>query len=132
MGNLHPNKRHRSEFFGIFTLKGMSEQDRCDFSYADLPRFFKVTLWDRDHLCKWEECPFEGRIIKTFEEATLDHIVPRSKGGRTRLLNLQLMHTFCNGQKSDKMPAKYNRYAFVPIQSRSYQPNKYMRRKGMA
>lgn len=132
MGTLKPEKIKRAEILHIRTLKGLTEQERCNFSYADLPRYFRVMLWDRDHICKWENCKYPDRIILTFEESTLDHIVPRSKGGRTRLLNLQLMHARCNSEKSNKMPAHYNKYAFVPIPSRSYQPNKYLRNRGIA
>lgn len=129
---IKPNKRHRSEFLHYRTLLGMSRQEQCDFSYADLPRFFKVSLWDRSHTCKYEDCPHPNREIETFEEATLDHIVPRSRGGRTRLSNLQLMHALCNTKKSDRMPARYRRNAFRPVQSRAGQPTRYMQKKGLA
>jgi len=132
MGTLKPEKIKRAEILHIRTLKGMTEQERCNFSYADLPRYFRVFLWDIDHICKWENCKVPGRIIATFEEATLDHIVPRSKGGRTRLINLQLMHARCNSEKSNKMPTHFNPYAFIPTTSRSHGPNKYMRKHGIA
>jgi len=35
---------------------------------------------------------------------TKDHIIPRSKGGRDHIDNMQTMCTKCNGEKDDKMP----------------------------
>lgn len=36
------------------------------------------------------------------QQATVDHDIPRSKGGRSNLRNLQLAHKSCNGRKSNK------------------------------
>lgn len=114
---LKPNKRHRQEFMHHRTLLGMSRQEQADFSYADLKRFFRVSLWDRSHKCMG--C---GKPIATFDEATLDHIIPRSKGGRTRLSNLQLMHAKCNSDKSSKITTVLSRKRFAramrPVNSR--------------
>ena len=129
---IKPNKRPRSEFLHYRTLLGMSRQEQADFSYAGLKRFFRVQLWDRSHTCKYDKCPFPNKEIVCFDEATLDHIVPRSKGGRTRLSNLQLMHGPCNTKKSNKMPDYYPRSAFRPVQSRAGQATKYMMKKGLA
>lgn len=124
MGVIKPNKRKRSEFLHIRTLLGMSKQERADFSYADLRRFFKVSLWDRSHTCMG--CKKE---IKTFEEATLDHIIPRSKGGRTRLVNLQLMHKDCNSKKSSTITTRLSRRKFqkamTAAPSHRNQPSRY-------
>lgn len=116
-----PNRdRHRTEFLSVRTLLGMSRQDQADFSWVDLKRFFKVSLWDRSRKCAG--C---GKPIETFEEASLDHIIPRSKGGRTRLCNLQLMHMRCNSKKSSKIVNVLSRRRFAkahqPAQSRTGQ-----------
>lgn len=108
MGEIRPNKRHRSEFLHIRTLRGMSLQDQADFSWADLRRFFKVTLWDGDRTC-----PGCNREIEKFEDATLDHIIPRSKGGRTRLANLRLMHKRCNSRKGSKITVRLPGHRFL-------------------
>lgn len=122
-----PNKRPRSDFKNIVTLRGLSHQDRVDFAWNDMRRFFKVSLWDRYKHCKGCNKPF-----KSFEDATLDHIVPRSKGGRTRLSNLQLMHSRCNSRKTNKMPLKYSRRAFIPVGSNRGAVTKYMIKRGLA
>ena len=47
------------------------------------------------------KCALCGRIIpKT--EATIDHVIPLSKGGTWDRWNLQLACRSCNGEKGDK------------------------------
>lgn len=112
MKKIIPRKRHKQEFKHIETLKGMSLQDQADFCYADMKRFFKILLWDRSKICAG--CL---KSIRSLEKATLDHIVPKSKGGHTRLANVQLMHKHCNGSKTNKMPLHYSHKAFKPTDS---------------
>jgi 5-methylcytosine-specific restriction endonuclease McrA len=107
---LKPQKRRASYYSHITTLVGLSLQEQINFSYNNVHHFFRVTLYDKSHLCA--KCNLE---IVGIKHATLDHIVPRSKGGRTRLSNLQLMHPKCNSRKSDEMPEKYDPRAFQPI-----------------
>lgn len=103
-----------SQFSHITTLKGMTEEERAEFSYNNIRHYFRVLLYDRRPVCVY--C---GVAFKDTAEATLDHILPRSKGGRTRLLNLQLMHATCNGLKYDHMPKTWHPLATVPIKSHS-------------
>lgn len=58
----------------------------------------KQTRWAESH-----NCSICGESIDSFEKATLDHIVPRSLGGRTRLMNLKLAHMKCNSKKQSTM-----------------------------
>lgn len=58
----------------------------------------KKLLWEKSH-----DCSLCGKPIVCLSKATLDHIVPRSLGGHTRLLNLQLAHATCNSQKGSNM-----------------------------
>ena len=69
--------------------------------------------------CVNERCNKEGKyLIKAmnkaggfhvdlytadFELMTIDHIVPRSKGGKDELENLQPMCNSCNANKADKV-----------------------------
>lgn len=133
--NIKPNKnRHRSEFLHIRSLLGMNVQDQVDFSYADIKRYFRVLLWDRDHICKWDKCPYPDRIIETFEESSLDHILPRSEGGRTRLSNLQLMHQDCNRKRgTTPIPMSRSQYfkALRPTRSMIGTVTKSMKKRGL-
>lgn len=119
-----PNKRPSSDFKNISTLRGLSEQDRIDFSWNEPRWFFRVCLYDSSNLCAGCSKPIDS-VFK----ATLDHIVPRSKGGRTRLANLQLMHLKCNSKKGNAMPPKYSYKAFIPRQSLTGTVTKYMRQQ---
>lgn len=49
------------------------------------------------------ECGICGKEIPTFEEATVDHKVPRSRGGSNRMDNLQLAHERCNQAKGNSV-----------------------------
>lgn len=126
MGTIKPRKRPSSEFKHITTLLGLSEQEQADFAWNDIKRFFRVSLYDRSNICAG--C---REAIDSLEEASLDHIVPRSKGGRTRLVNLQLMHPRCNSKKTNTMPAHYSTKAFTPIDSNRGSVTKYMIKRGI-
>jgi HNH endonuclease len=117
---IKPRKRPRKEFRDIRSLNGLSNQELSDFSFNDPRLFFKVRLWDRSHTCCFIRCPHPLRKIETFEEATLDHILPKSAGGRTRLANLQLMHRECNGAKGHDIPAQYSPLARIPTDSHKH------------
>ena len=45
-------------------------------------------------------CAYCGRPGAT----TMDHVVPRSRGGRTEWLNAVAAHLGCNGRKGDRTP----------------------------
>lgn len=62
------------------------------------PRFFSYEtrreLYDKSPICK-----ICGNEIHSFEDCTVDHIEPYSKGGKTVLANAQLAHRSCNARK---------------------------------
>lgn len=66
-------------------------------------RFIKTRLWqsaiDRYGLVC---CALCGMPI-AFDEATLDHKIPISRGGSNRIANLQLAHLLCNQYKGDSV-----------------------------
>jgi hypothetical protein len=69
------------------------------------PRFFEYEfrkqLFEESDLCRL--CKNQ---IHTFEDCTVDHIVPYSKGGKTIQENAQLAHRGCNAKKNAQMPAR--------------------------
>lgn len=54
----------------------------------------KRQLWRHSHICGLCKEP-----IDSFEEATVDHIIARARGGSNRFDNLQLAHAHCNSRK---------------------------------
>lgn len=66
------------------------------------PRFFSYQfrdgLWQQAHVCKL--C---GNEIHSFEDCTVDHVIPYSKGGKTVAENGQLAHRSCNASKNDQV-----------------------------
>src|SRR2546421_12600708 len=66
------------------------------------PRFFsfefRKQLWDNSPVCML--CNNE---IHSFEDCTVDHIIPYSKSGKTKPTNGQLAHRSCNARKSVKI-----------------------------
>ena len=66
------------------------------------PRFFdfdfRKRLFEASNTCRL--CKNE---IHSFEDSTVDHIVPYSKGGKTIAGNGQLAHRACNASKNAKM-----------------------------
>ncbi len=60
----------------------------------------------------WENgkrCAICGRKIKSFEDLSVDHIVPLSRKGQRTINNCQLAHKWCNSMKSDYMPDEFER-----------------------
>jgi hypothetical protein len=67
------------------------------------PRFFdfefRKALFDTN-----PKCVLCSNQILSFEDSTVDHILPYSKGGRTVRENGQLSHRWCNARKNAAMP----------------------------
>ena len=72
-------------------------------SSADDPRFFPKSM--RRKLYKQgNTCHLCGQEITEFDDATVDHVQPYSKGGRTTPDNARLAHRFCNSSKGARQP----------------------------
>lgn len=68
----------------------------------------KLKLLEQDATCSL--C---GKEIEHIEDATWDHITPRSKGGPDTRANLALAHSWCNGEKGDLSPWVYRIFRFL-------------------
>lgn len=63
------------------------------------PKFSAKNIWQRDEAT----CQYTGRKL-TPHEGNIDHIVPRSRGGKTAWDNCVLAHKEINSRKADKLP----------------------------
>ena len=73
-------------------------------SYAKVPlrrpRFGARGIWERDG----GVCQYTVRMLSS-KEGYIDHVVPRSRGGKTSWDNCVLAHREVNSRKADRPPA---------------------------
>ena len=63
-----------------------------------------LALFKRDGgWCRLCGLPVERKHDNPKLRATIDHIIPRSKGGGNNLENLQVAHAGCNYEKADNL-----------------------------
>ena len=71
--------------------------------YARMPRcrlsFSRRGLWQRDG----SVCQYSGRQL-AYDEANIDHVLPRSRGGATSWENCVLADRWVNHRKGDRTP----------------------------
>ncbi len=63
------------------------------------PRFGARGIWERDG----GVCQYTGRKLSP-KEGNIDHVIPRSRGGRTSWDNCVLAHREVNSRKVDRLP----------------------------
>lgn len=80
---------------------------------AQKPAFTRFNVFLRDN---WQ-CQYCGDAFRT-QELTFDHIIPRSRGGRTSWTNIVAACRDCNILKGDSLPQECGMY---PLQH-PYQP----------
>jgi 5-methylcytosine-specific restriction endonuclease McrA len=72
-------------------------------NYAKVPKrrpsFSARGIWERDRGI----CQYSGRKLRR-EEANIDHVVPRSRGGTSSWENCVLSHREINSRKADRTP----------------------------
>ncbi len=66
-----------------------------------IPAFTRFNVFLRDG---WQ-CQYCGEEFKT-QELTFDHVIPRSRGGRTSWSNVVTACQCCNSKKGNAMPSK--------------------------
>jgi 5-methylcytosine-specific restriction endonuclease McrA len=67
------------------------------------PRFFEFSF-RKDLFDKSPTCRLCDNEIHSLDDSTVDHVVPYSKGGKTKTDNAQLAHRSCNARKNAQMP----------------------------
>lgn len=68
-------------------------------------KLLKALLWDtKPHECAYCNLPFAEKI-----ESTLDHIVPKCRGGLDEIENLCLACQDCNDKKANRNAKKFKR-----------------------
>ncbi len=72
-------------------------------------------------------CGFE---IETVEDASWDHIIPLSKGGKDSEDNLALTHYSCNSEKGDLSPFVYRIFRFLNFALFKVRPGRPSKRLG--
>ncbi len=63
------------------------------------PKFSSNAIWNRDEGI----CQYTGQKL-TPNEGNIDHIIPRSRGGKTTWTNCVLVHKEVNAKKANKTP----------------------------
>lgn len=68
----------------------------------------KEVPWNRTNIHIRDEytCQYCGEKITNKREATLDHIIPRSRGGKNTWANLVTSCFDCNNIKADRLPSE--------------------------
>lgn len=77
------------------------------------PKFSARALWTRDE----SRCQYTGKVLKA-DEGNIDHILPRSRGGKTSWENCVLASRDVNSRKADRLPEEVGlrllRFPVVP------------------
>jgi 5-methylcytosine-specific restriction endonuclease McrA len=63
------------------------------------PKFSAKNIWQRDGAT----CQYTGRKLAP-HEGNIDHVLPRSRGGRSEWENCVLAHREINSRKANKLP----------------------------
>ena len=65
------------------------------------PKFTTKNLWERDKFT----CQYTGKKL-SMKEGNIDHIIPKSRGGKTNWTNCVISHKDINFQKGNKTPSE--------------------------
>jgi 5-methylcytosine-specific restriction endonuclease McrA len=77
-------------------------------------RFSRVNIYARDRFV----CQYDGRRYPT-EDLTFDHVLPRSRGGRTSWENIVTCCVDCNTRKGNRTPQEAGmRLRALPLRPR--------------
>lgn len=88
-------------------LRGLGVPGYIRSEYNDYLTSFAQSSHRKYLFYKDPTCGICGFQIETIEQATIDHIHPRAKGGANAFENKQIAHGYCNVKKSDKIGFKW-------------------------
>jgi 5-methylcytosine-specific restriction endonuclease McrA len=71
----------------------------CDKIPKQAAKFTQKKLWERDKSI----CQYSGKLV-TLSTGNIDHILPRSRGGKTTWENCVIAHKDINAIKADRTP----------------------------
>lgn len=60
-------------------------------------------------------CALCGGKFKSLDEATIDHIIPKSRGGTNSWRNYQLAHGLCNQKKGSTLPTVWDKSTILSL-----------------
>jgi 5-methylcytosine-specific restriction endonuclease McrA len=84
---------------------------------ARRPAFTRFNVFLRDSFC----CQYCGKPFPT-HDLTFDHVIPRSRGGRTSWTNVVTACSCCNLRKGSDMPRECDMFPMTaPYQPTAYQ-----------
>lgn len=80
-----------------------------------------VRRWNRNALINRFGCVCGvcKKPIEKMKDVTIDHIIPRARGGMDVLENMQLAHYACNIEKSCMLPEEFEAFQRVEIYERA-------------
>lgn len=84
-------------------LRGIGVPGAIRLQYNDSIQRLSETSHRKYLFAKDPTCGICGHLIERLEDATIDHIHPRAKGGENAFYNKQIAHGYCNVRKSDKI-----------------------------
>lgn len=100
-------KLEASELDGVKTVRGIIKIPKVIIlsKYNNVPkkrpRFTAKNIWERDGGI----CQYTGRKL-TPNDGNIDHVIPKSRGGKTNWSNCVLSHKDINSYKADKTPSE--------------------------
>lgn len=79
--------------------------NRCLHSQKDKPRSYKSQskITKRRRRLTYQRDGYQCLKCGTYDNLSIDHIVPLSKGGLKKRFNLQTLCNDCNNEKGDKI-----------------------------
>lgn len=76
-----------------------------------------------------KKCALCGEIIERYLDSSVDHIMPRSKGGSDHISNVQITHMWCNSEKGNTHPLVDRFFRFLKYKISPFRHGKINKKK---